>query len=109
MTWQYIFLTLLGGGTVGGILSAILTFISTRSSNNISLLDRAYKEIERLDGIIHSLRSELAKTDSKLKQSEEIRKDLLKQLDQALWDLAEAKDKFKKLIEESKHKEDKHK
>ena len=50
---------LIGGGGVGAIIAAIMTRQTAKDQNKIDLLDRAYKEIERLEAKIDELEEEL--------------------------------------------------
>lgn len=50
---------LVGGGSVGAIIAAIMTRQTAKDQNKIDLLDRAYKEIERLEAKIDELEEEL--------------------------------------------------
>ena len=52
---------LIGGGSVGAIIAAIMTRQTAKDKNKIDLLDRAYKEIERLEAKIDELEEELEK------------------------------------------------
>lgn len=42
----------LSSTVIGALISGAFTRISAKESNNINLLDRAYKEIERLDELV---------------------------------------------------------
>lgn len=59
MTFEMILTLLIGGGGTGALISAFLTRKSAKESTDIQLLDRAYKEIERLDSRIDELEEEL--------------------------------------------------
>lgn len=61
MNLESILLLFIGGGGVGALVSAFFTRKSQRESTEINLLDRAYKEINRLDMKIDELESELKK------------------------------------------------
>ena len=50
---------LIGGGGFGAIIAAIMTRQTAKDQNKIDLLDRAYKEIERLEAKIDELEEEL--------------------------------------------------
>lgn len=54
----------LGSTVISGLISSAFTRKSAKESNGIDLLDRAYKEIERLD-------DRLAERDRQLKEAEE--------------------------------------
>lgn len=51
----------IGSGGIGALVSAFFTRKSQKESTEIDLLDRAYKEISRLDKKIDELESELKK------------------------------------------------
>lgn len=61
MNLESILLLFIGGGGVGALVSAFFTRKSQKESTEIDLLDRAYKEINRLDMKIDELESELKK------------------------------------------------
>lgn len=61
MNLESILLLFIGGGGVGAFVSAFLTRKSQKESTEIDLLDRAYKEINRLDMKINELENELKK------------------------------------------------
>ena len=50
---------LIGGGGIGAIIAALMTRQTAKDQNKIDLLDRAYKEIERLETKIDELENEL--------------------------------------------------
>ena len=62
---------LIGGGGVGAIIAAVMTRQTAKDQNKIDLLDRAYKEIERLEGKIDELEAELV---SERRMNDELRK-----------------------------------
>lgn len=59
MGLQELLTVLIGGGGVGAIIAAIMTRQTDKDKNKIDLLDRAYKEIERLEIKIDELEEEL--------------------------------------------------
>ena len=59
MGLQELLTVLIGGGSVGAIIAAIMTRQTAKDQNKIDLLDRAYKEIERLEAKIDELENEL--------------------------------------------------
>ena len=61
----------IGGGGVGAIIAAIMTRQTAKDKNKIDLLDRAYKEIERLEAKIDELEEELR---SERSMNDELRK-----------------------------------
>lgn len=42
----------LGSTVIGALISSLFTRQSAKETHDINLLDRAYKEIERLDGMV---------------------------------------------------------
>lgn len=50
---------LIGGGGIGAIIAALMSRQTAKDQNKIDLLDRAYKEIERLEAKIDELEAEL--------------------------------------------------
>lgn len=52
---------LIGGGGVGAIIAAVMTRQTDKDKNKIDLLDRAFKEIERLEGKLKEAEEELEK------------------------------------------------
>lgn len=59
MGLQDLLIVLIGGGGIGAIISALMTRQTAKDQNKIDLLDRAYKEIERLEAKIDELETEL--------------------------------------------------
>lgn len=70
MSVEWLIGLLIGGGGAAGILSAFFTRKSAKEKTDIDLLDRAYKEIERLDARIKELEEALAKSG---KENEELK------------------------------------
>lgn len=62
---------LIGGGGVGAIIAAIMTRQTAKDKNKIDLLDRTYKEIERLEDKLKEAEAEL---DKEQDANEELRK-----------------------------------
>ena len=62
---------LIGGGGIGAIIAALMTRQTAKDQNKIDLLDRAYKEIERLEAKIDELEEELR---SERNMNDELRK-----------------------------------
>ena len=58
---QELLTVLIGGGSVGAIIAAIMTRQTAKDQNKIDLLDRAYKEMERLEGKLKEAEEELEK------------------------------------------------
>ena len=52
---------LIGGGSVGAIIAAVMTRQTAKDKNKIDLLDRAFKEIERLETKLAEAEAELEK------------------------------------------------
>lgn len=52
---------LIGGGGVGAIIAAVMTRETEKDKNKIDLLDRAFKEIERLEAKLKEAEDELDK------------------------------------------------
>lgn len=50
---------LIGGGGVGAIIAALMTRQTAKDKNKIDLLDRAFKEMERLEGKLKEAEEEL--------------------------------------------------
>ncbi|SFH73686.1 hypothetical protein [Pisciglobus halotolerans] len=61
MSIEWLIGLLIGGGGATGLLSAFFTRKSAKEKREIDLLDRAFKEIERLDVRIKELEAALAK------------------------------------------------
>lgn len=59
MGLQELLTVLIGGGGIGAIIAALMTRQTAKDKNKIDLLDRAYKEIERLETKINELEEEL--------------------------------------------------
>lgn len=59
MGFQELLTVLISGGSIGAIIAAIMTRQTAKDQNKIDLLDRAYKEIERLENKIDELEIEL--------------------------------------------------
>lgn len=59
MGLQELLTVLIGGGGIGAIIAALMTRQTAKDQNKIDLLDRAYKEIERLEAKIDELETEL--------------------------------------------------
>ncbi|WP_373814647.1 hypothetical protein [Jeotgalibaca porci] len=62
---------LIGGGGVGAIIAAVMTRQTAKDQNKIDLLDRTYKEIERLEAKLKEAEAEL---DKEQDANEELRK-----------------------------------
>ena len=71
MGLQELLTVLIGGGGIGAIIAAIMTRQTAKDQNKIDLLDRAYKEIERLEAKIDELEEELR---SERSMNDELRK-----------------------------------
>ncbi|MGH2064783.1 hypothetical protein ACRCJ1_00090 [Aerococcus sp. L_4] len=62
---------LIGGGGVGAIIAALMTRQTAKDQNKIDLLDRAFKEIERLETKLKEAEEELEKEQN---ENDELRK-----------------------------------
>ena len=71
MGLQELLTVLIGGGGIGAIIAALMTRQTAKDKNKIDLLDRAYKEIERLEIKIDELEEELR---SERSMNDELRK-----------------------------------
>ncbi|MER2234535.1 MAG: hypothetical protein ABS885_05830 [Leuconostoc mesenteroides] len=65
---------LIGGGGVGAIIAAVMTRQTDKDKNKIDLLDRAFKEIERLETKLAEAEAELEKEQD---ANDELRKVLI--------------------------------
>lgn len=65
---------LIGGGGVGAIIAAVMTRQTAKDQNKIDLLDRAFKEIERLEAKLKEAEEELEKEQN---MNDELRKVLV--------------------------------
>lgn len=61
MSFDDLLTVLIGGGGVGAIIAAIMTRQTAKDQNKIDLLDRAFKEIERLEAKLKEAEDELDK------------------------------------------------
>ena len=61
MGLQELLTVLIGGGGIGAIIAALMTRQTAKDQNKIDLLDRAFKEIERLEGKLKEAEEELEK------------------------------------------------
>lgn len=61
MSFDDLLTVLIGGGGIGAIIAAIMTRQTAKDQNKIDLLDRAYKEMERLEGKLKEAEEELEK------------------------------------------------
>lgn len=74
MGLQDLLIVLLGGGGIGAIIAALMTRQTAKDRNKIDLLDRAFKEIERLDTKLKEAEEELEKEQN---ENDELRKVLI--------------------------------
>lgn len=74
MGLQELLTVLIGGGGIGAIIAALMTRQTAKDQNKIDLLDRAFKEIERLETKLKEAEDELEKEQN---ENEELRKVLL--------------------------------
>lgn len=63
---------LLGGSGIGAIIAAVMTRQTAKDQNRLDLLDRTYREIERLEAKIKRLEAEL--------EEEEVQNDKLRKV-----------------------------
>ena len=61
MGLQDLLIVLLGGGGIGAIIAALMTRQTAKDQNKIDLLDRALKEIVRLEAKLKEAEEELEK------------------------------------------------
>jgi len=64
----------LSSTVIGALISGAFTRISEKENNNINLLDRAYKEIERLDAQVSERDGIIAEKDRIIAQLEKERR-----------------------------------
>ena len=74
MGLQDLLIVLIGGGGIGAIIAALMTRQTDKDKNKIDLLDRAYKEIERLEAKLAEAEEELEKEQD---ANDELRKVLI--------------------------------
>lgn len=96
MTFEQLLILLIGGGGAAGLLSAFFTRKSGKEKTDIDLLDRAYKEIERIDKKLKEAYTELELEKGKNEKLETIIEDMEKDkfnLEQIIIKLKEGRDK----------------
>ena len=71
MGLQDLLIVLLGGGGIGAIIAALMTRQTAKDQNKIDLLDRALKEIVRLEAKLKEAEEEL---DKEQNANDELRK-----------------------------------
>lgn len=81
MTAETILALIIGGGGIGAIVSALLTRKSAKEGTDLQLLDRAYKEIERLDEKIAELEQKLDKKENENRELRELVRELRRGMD----------------------------
>lgn len=74
MSLQELLTVLIGGGGIGAIIAALMTRQTAKDQNKIDLLDRAFKEIERLETKLKEAEEELEKEQN---ENDELRKVLI--------------------------------
>ena len=74
MGLQELLTVLIGGGGIGAIVAALMTRQTAKDKNKIDLLDRAFKEIERLETKLKEAEEELEKEQD---ANDELRKVLI--------------------------------
>lgn len=87
MNIESIILLFVGGGGIGALISAWFTRKSEKESTEIDLLDRAYKEIGRLDAKIDELEKELKREREDNHELERIIKEMRERMDELKRDL----------------------
>lgn len=92
MNAETIIALIVGSGGFGALISAILTRKSKKESTEIDLLDRAYKEINRLDIVIDKLEEELSK---EREDNRELRK-IIGELRESMQTLKDDLDKYER-------------
>lgn len=104
MNIQEVTVLLLGSTVVGTLISSFFTHKSNKESNDIQLLDRAYKEIERLDeriieleDVATYLKDRIINKDKEIDKIAKENKLLLLQLEETLWELEMSKKELYKL------------
>lgn len=94
MNWiTQILMIAFSSGVIGTLVSAYFTRRTSKEKNEIDLMGRLYREIERLDSIIQILRKQL-------EESESENRDLKNQLDEAERQLADARNELDQLKKE---------
>ena len=74
MGLQELLTVLIGSGGIGAIIAALMTRQTAKDKNKIDLLDRAFKEIERLETKLKEAEEELEKEQD---TNDELRKVLI--------------------------------
>ena len=80
MGLQDLLIVLIGGGGIGAIIAAIMTRQTAKDKNKIDLLDRAYKEIERLETKLAEAEAELEKEQDTNDELRKVLSDLKEQV-----------------------------
>lgn len=96
MTFEQLVILLVGGGGAAGLLSAFFTRKSSKDKSDIDLLDRAYKEIERIDIKLKEAYDELELEKGENENLKNIIKDMKKdksRLEKIIQKLKEGRDK----------------
>lgn len=75
-----VLILLIGGGGIGSMVSAFLTRKTDKDKIEISLLDRAYEEIDRLNNVAEDLRRQLKKQNN---ENEEL-KSIINRLEKSI-------------------------
>ena len=81
MGLQELLTVLIGGGGIGAIIAALMTRQTAKDQNKIDLLDRAFKEIERLETKLAEAEEELEKEQD---TNDELRKVLVELKEQVI-------------------------
>ena len=80
MGLQELLTVLIGGGGIGAIIAALMTRQTAKDKNKIDLLDRAYKEIERLETKLAEAEAELEKEQDTNDELRKVLSDLKEQV-----------------------------
>ncbi len=92
--WQIVTL-FLGSSVIGTVISVWFTRKTAKEKNAFEMIDRLYKEIERLDKIVIFLRGQLEKSET---ENRELRNEL-EEVERELADARNELDRLKKNME----------
>lgn len=96
--WEFIY-SLLGGGTLVGMLSAFLLFINNKKGHDIDWYDRAIVQVKELDAQIVTLEAIIKELNGNLQHEREEKEKLqsvLKKMENTIIVLKNELDDFKK-------------
>ena len=80
MGLQELLIVLIGGGGIGAIIASIMTRQTAKDKNKIDLLDRSFKEIERLEAKLKEAEDELEKEQNENEELQKLLDDLKEQV-----------------------------